>query len=120
MRCAFILDREQAGGAGSGLSEMAERVIASYPYPIALPLQLMAGKTDVEARAKSLVDVLTNALKYQAMVVQSEYLRSELVDEALTSIRSSSMSKLLNHRSISTCTTAWKAAWPGDKRFAIT
>ncbi len=44
--------------------------------------------------------------------------RSELVDEALTSIRSSSMSKLLSHQSISI--TAWKAAWPGDKRFAIT
>ena len=71
---------------GSGLSATAERVIASYPYPIALPLQLLAGKTDVEARAKSLVDVLTNALKYQAMVVQSEYLRSDLVDEDLTAI----------------------------------
>ncbi|MDB4733932.1 hypothetical protein OAF73_01005, partial [Planctomycetota bacterium] len=71
---------------GSGLSETADRVIETFPYPIALPLQLLAGKTDVEARAKSLVDVFTNALKFQAMVVQSEYLRSDLVDEDLTTI----------------------------------
>ena len=60
----------------AGLSETAQRVIATYPYPIALPLKLLHGKVDVEARAKSLVDVLTNLLKYQAMILQSDYLKS--------------------------------------------
>ena len=68
-------------------SETAQRVIATYPYPIALPMWQLHEKVDVEARAKGLVDVLTSLLKYLSMVLQSEYLRSDLVDEQLTSIR---------------------------------
>jgi len=70
----------------SELSETAQRVIESYPGPIALSLQLLHEKVDVEARAKSLVDVFTNVLKLQAMVVLSEYLRSDIVDDNLTQI----------------------------------
>ena len=70
----------------SGLPPGIERAIGAYPYPIALPLQQLFTKVDVEARQKSLVDVLTNVFKYLAMVVQSEYLRSDLIDEDLTAI----------------------------------
>ena len=61
-------------------------MITSSPYPIVLPLELLHGKVDSEARAKSLLVVFTDLLTYQPMIVQSEYLRSHFVDEELTTI----------------------------------
>ena len=70
----------------AGLSETAQRVIETYPYPIARLLMRLHEKVDVEARAKHLVNTFTAVLKYQAMVLQSEYLQSDIVDGALTKI----------------------------------
>ena len=50
------------------LSEQVQQAIDTFPYPIALPLKLLYTKVDVEARVKSLVDVLTHILKYQAIL----------------------------------------------------
>ena len=41
-------------------------------------LRLLSEKTDVGARAKSLVDVPTSALKFQGMVVHPQCLPSDL------------------------------------------
>ena len=70
----------------AGLSATAQRVIETYPYPIARLLMRLHEKVDVEARAKHLVNTFTAVLKYQAMVLQSEYLKSDIVDGALTKI----------------------------------
>ncbi|MDB4733842.1 SAM domain-containing protein, partial [Planctomycetota bacterium] len=72
--------------AAPRLSETVERVLATYPYPIALPLSKLAGKTDVEARAKVVTRVLVQALKYQALILQSDYLLSDRIDEELNRI----------------------------------
>lgn len=70
----------------SGLRETPQRVIESFPNPIALPFELLHGKEGAEARIQFLVDVLTKILKYQAIVVHSVHCQSELVDEDLTGI----------------------------------
>ncbi|MEI8078460.1 MAG: tetratricopeptide repeat protein, partial [bacterium] len=62
------------------------RVIATYPILIAQPLAVLASKRDVEAQAKTLVDVFTNALKYLALVVETEYLYSPYQSEVVNRI----------------------------------
>ncbi|MDA8620734.1 SAM domain-containing protein, partial [Planctomycetota bacterium] len=73
-------------GAAPRLSETAERVIARYPYPIALPLSELAELSDVKSRASVVTAVFREVLKYQALILQSEYLLSDRIDEDLNRI----------------------------------
>jgi len=70
----------------SSLSASEQAVIDSYPLLIAAPFAAMHAKQDIEAKIKTLIDVLTNVLKYLALIVESEYLQSEHRDDALNRI----------------------------------
>ena len=68
------------------LDELEEDVIANYPHIIALPFQRMLDKKEADSKNKLFVDVLTNVLKYLALTLESEYLRSDYQDEKLNEI----------------------------------
>ena len=65
------------------LGEVEQRIIGTYPILIARPFRDLVRQTDIVRKSRIFVDVLTNTLKYLALVVETEYLRSELRDEAL-------------------------------------
>ena len=68
------------------LDDLEEGVVANYPHLIALPFQRMLDKKEADSKNKLFVDVLTNVLKYLALTVESEYLRSDYQDEKLNEI----------------------------------
>ncbi|MDP6941322.1 MAG: tetratricopeptide repeat protein [Planctomycetota bacterium] len=71
----------------SDLDEFEENVIASFPHFIARPFRSLHQEQNIFEKTLSLVDVFTNMLKYMALIVESEYLQSELKgDEELNEI----------------------------------
>ena len=68
------------------LDEVERRIVDSYPILIALPFRNLIEQADIVRKCRILVDVLTNTLKYLALVVETEYLRSDLRDEALNGL----------------------------------
>jgi tetratricopeptide (TPR) repeat protein len=66
--------------------ELEEDIINTYPHLIALPFRRMHEKREIESKNKGLVDILTNVLKYLALLLETEYLRSDYRDEELNAI----------------------------------
>ena len=65
--------------AGPVLSDFERRVIDYYPQMIAWPFAQLHAREDLVHKTQLLaVDVFTNVLKYMALVVESDYLHSDL------------------------------------------
>ena len=69
---------------GTGLSASSQKTIETFPYPIAYPLSRLHQETGIADQRDLMVDVLTGLLKFQALVVASEYLTSGFIDEKVT------------------------------------
>lgn len=85
-RLLKVLHGARGRGAGGIPIEISSQVIESFPYPIALPMRKLWEGGDLEARTNLLVDLISNLFKYQAMILQSEYLCSDVMDEELSAI----------------------------------
>ncbi|MFP6854299.1 MAG: hypothetical protein VB980_00840, partial [Opitutales bacterium] len=68
------------------LDELEEDVIANYPHLIALPFRELLERKEIASKNDGLKDVLTNILKYFALIAVTEYLRSDCRDEELNAI----------------------------------
>ena len=69
--------------SATSLSETQQRIIDTYPILIARPFQELVEQPDIVRKSRTFVDVLTNTLKYLALVVETEYLVGDLRDEDL-------------------------------------
>jgi tetratricopeptide (TPR) repeat protein len=65
----------------TGFSEFEKLVISRYPQMIALPYYEMLRETNETAKVKLLVDVFTNILKYLALIVETDYLKSNVKNQ---------------------------------------
>ena len=78
------------------LDEFERRVIETFPHFIAYPFRALHQEQNIFEKTLSLVDVFTNTLKYMALIVESEYLRSDLKgDEELNEIISQDLCRPL-------------------------
>jgi tetratricopeptide (TPR) repeat protein len=68
------------------LDELEQVIVNEYPHMIALPFKLLHEQKQIYSQQKSLVDVLTNILKYLALITEAEYLQSDHRDEGLNEI----------------------------------
>lgn len=59
------------------------QIVETYPVLIARPWLELVRQPDVVRRTRTFLDVLTNVLKYLALLLQSEYLHSDLRDPSL-------------------------------------
>ncbi len=70
------------------LSPSIERAIQTYPYSIALPLQKYkyAGESSGLPKLRYLSDAFTGLLKFQGLILLTEYLESDFADEEINYI----------------------------------
>lgn len=68
------------------LTPLQRLVIDRHPQPVASAYRRLLVRTEVDSKVKALVDTFGESLRILALVVKSEYLRSELVDEDVNQI----------------------------------
>jgi tetratricopeptide (TPR) repeat protein len=68
------------------LDELEKDVLANYPHLIAFPFKELIKRKEIASKNDAFKDVLTNILKYFALIAVTEYFRSNCGEEAINEI----------------------------------
>ena len=68
------------------LDELENDVLTNYPHLIALPFRELIERKEIASKNDALKDVLTNILKYFALIAVTEYFRSDCREDELNGI----------------------------------
>ena len=68
------------------LSALEREVIDRHPQPVARAYRRLLVCTEIDSKVKALVDTFAESLRVMALVVKSEYLESDLIDEEINQV----------------------------------